>query len=163
MTSLQNNPFVQKVGTVFSNLGEKIRNAMGNNKSKVCQVLVSQTGEYQNKLDQYEQKPPIDLSKVMNDSNSTTQEEQSKMKKLFNNFQKNTLKIVNSLRNKAILMLKNCSELTNNDKIYEEPFDNNSSDVTQLPNGQNVILIDTTLAPTSTEFSVVSSSTSVSN
>lgn len=122
---------------------------MGSSKSKVCQVLVNNSDDYRNRLEKYENKPPIDLTKVMEGTtgpNAPSQEEQGRMKKLFNNIQKNALKIANSLTNRMIVLLKNCSDVTTGDKVYNGPVDPNSQ-IRQLPSGQNVIVLDTTLAP----------------
>ena len=119
---------------------------------KVCQVLVNKSEQYKTKLAEMDNKP-IDMSKVLNandPTNTIPQEEQGKMKKLFANIQKNTLKIVNSLANRAIVMLKNCSDVTSGDKIFNGPIDTQNSRIGQLPNGQNVIVVDTTTIATET-------------
>ena len=121
---------------------------MGSSKSKVCQVLVNNSEDYRNRLNKYEQKPPIDLTKVMEGAtgpNAPTQEEQGKMKRLFNSIQKNALKLADSLTNRMIVLLKNCSDVTSNEKLYNGPVEPNSQ-IRQLPSGQNVIVLDTTLA-----------------
>lgn len=131
---------------------------MGSSKSKVCQVLVNNSEDYRNRLEKYdEHKPPIDLGKVMEGTagpNAPSQEEQGRMKKLFNGIQKNALKMVSSLTNRMIVLLKNCSDVTTNDKVYNGPVDANSQ-IRRLPSGQAVIVLDTTLAP-STETAALS-------
>lgn len=115
-------------------------------------MLVNKSEQYKTKLAEMDNKP-IDMSKVLNandPTNTIPQEEQGKMKKLFANIQKNTLKIVNSLANRAIVMLKNCSDVTSGDKIFNGPIDTQNSRIGQLPNGQNVIVVDTTTIATET-------------
>lgn len=141
---------IQKAGSVLSNIGERLKDAMGNSKNKVCQVLVNQSQNYNNKLQQMENKPPIDINQLTSNSTQVDQmtpEEQGKMKNLFNNIQKNTLKLINGLANKAIVMLKNCSDVKENEQVYNGSIDPNSQ-VTQLPSGQNIIILDKTTVQT---------------